>query len=126
MTLMVSVSGVRGIVGDSLNPDVIGRWVRALAAILPPGPVVIGRDSRTTGEALSAAATAFFVASGRDVHDVGLVPTPTVQLAVELWHAAGGIILSASHNPGQWNALKFVDHGEFPLPGTVPGAGGGP
>ena len=111
MTLMVSVSGVRGIVGDSLNPDVIGRWVRALAAILPPGPVVIGRDSRTTGEALSAAATAFFVASGRDVHDVGLVPTPTVQLAVELWHAAGGIILSASHNPGQWNALKFVDHG---------------
>ena len=111
MSLMVSVSGVRGIVGESLNPEVIGRWVRALAAILPPGSIVLGRDSRTTGEALAAAATSYLLASGRDVHDVGLVPTPTVQLAVEHWNAAGGIILSASHNPGQWNALKFVDHG---------------
>ncbi|MCA9727742.1 MAG: hypothetical protein KC729_08660 [Candidatus Eisenbacteria bacterium] len=111
MTLMVSVSGVRGIVGPELNPQVIGRWVESLSEILPPGPVVVGRDSRPSGEALAAVAAGCFAAAGRPVFDVGLVPTPTVQLAVELWHAAGGVILSASHNPAPWNALKFVDAG---------------
>jgi phosphomannomutase len=111
MTLMVSVSGVRGIVGPELNPEVIGRWVGALAQILPPGPVVVGRDSRPSGEALAAVAAGCFGAAGREVFEVGLVPTPTVQVAVEEWDAAGGVILSASHNPAPWNALKFVDRG---------------
>lgn len=111
MALMVSVSGVRGIVGPELNPEVIGRWVAAFAQILPPGPVVVGRDSRPSGEALAAVAVGCFGAAGREVFDVGLVPTPTVQVAVEEWDAAGGVILSASHNPAPWNALKFVDRG---------------
>lgn len=117
MTLMVSVSGVRGIVGDSLNPRVMGSWADAFASVLPEGPIVVGRDSRTTGEGLAAGVTSHLLALGRDVYDVGIVPTPTVQFAVEVWKAGGGIILSASHNPGEWNALKFVDHdGSFLSP----------
>lgn len=107
--LMVSVSGVRGIVGPDFNPVVVSRWAAALSEILPPGPVVVGRDSRRSGEALSRSASAVFRSLGREVFDIGIVPTPTVQLAVEHWQAAGGLILSASHNPVAWNACKFVD-----------------
>jgi len=109
MPLMVSVSGVRGIVGSEVNPEVIGRWASAFASILPEGPIVLGRDSRITGGILAQAAGAFLASTGRTVLDVGIVPTPTVQLAVENWNGAGGLILSASHNPSEWNALKFVD-----------------
>jgi len=117
MALMVSVSGVRGIVGPELNPLVVGRWAAALSEILPPGPVVVGRDSRPSGEVLALGAAAVFRSVGREVFDVGIVPTPTVQLAVERWGASGGVILSASHNPPAWNALKFVDHdGSFLSP----------
>lgn len=116
-SLMVSISGVRGIVGPEFNPMVVGQWVAALAEVLPPGPVVIGRDSRPSGEVLSAAAASTLRSLGREVWDVGLVPTPTVQLAVERLGAAGGVILSASHNPSAWNALKFVDQdGSFLSP----------
>ena len=109
--LMVSVSGVRGIVGPEFNPVVVAAWTAALADLLEPGPVVLGRDSRRTGEALAQSAAATLRACGRDVFDLGIVPTPTVQMAVEVWGAAGGLILSASHNPAPWNALKFVDRG---------------
>jgi len=111
MTLMISVSGVRGIVGPELNPLVVASWTAAFSELIGPGPVVLGRDSRRTGEALALAAASVFRATGHEVWDVGIVPTPTVQLAVEHWGAAGGIILSASHNPAHWNALKFVDRG---------------
>jgi phosphomannomutase len=117
MPLMVSVSGVRGTVGPELNPLVVSRWTAAFGTLLSPGPIVLGRDSRTTGEALAAAASSILRAIGREVWDLGIVPTPTVQMAVERWGASGGIILSASHNPGEWNALKFVDaDGSFLLP----------
>ncbi len=106
---MVSISGVRGILGPEFNPTVVGQWIAAFSEILPPGPVVVGRDSRPSGEVLSSSASATFRACGREVWDVGIVPTPTVQLAVERWGASGGVILSASHNPAAWNALKFVD-----------------
>jgi phosphomannomutase len=106
---MISVSGVRGIVGADFNPFEVARWTAALADLLGPGPVVLGRDSRTTGAALAHAAASVLRACGRETWDLGVVPTPTVQLAVEHWGAAGGLILTASHNPAQWNALKFVD-----------------
>lgn len=105
---MVSISGVRGIVGPDLNPLLVARWTAAFAAMLPDGPVVVGRDSRPSGERLACCAMDVLEASGREVWDLGIVPTPTVQVAVEAWHAAGGLILTASHNPAQWNALKFV------------------
>jgi len=117
-TLMVSVSGVRGIVGKDLTDDVVGRWAQAFGAwIVAAGngerrgsgaTVVVGRDARTSGPAFARAAMAGLAAAGCDVIDVGLVPTPTVQLAVEHHQAGGGIVITASHNPIEWNALKFI------------------
>src|SRR5207247_11343192 len=89
-----------------------GTWARdgnrpsGRRAVRPS--VVLGRDARTSGPMFAAAATAGLVSLGCDVVDVGLVATPTVQLAVEHHRAAGGIVLTASHNPVEWNALKFV------------------
>src|SRR5438105_1445973 len=118
-TLMVGVSGVRGIVGKDLTPEVVARWARAFGSwVLDDGKrdkgkgkgssVVVGRDARMSGPAFAAAVTAGLTSVGCDVIDVGLVPTPTVQLAVEHHHAGGGIAITASHNPIEWNALKFI------------------
>src|SRR6184192_4312150 len=118
-TLMVGVSGVRGIVGKDLTEDIVARWARAFGAWARENgkretargkrdAVVVGRDARTSGPAFAAAVTAGLTSVGCDVIDVGLVPTPTVQLAVEHHHAGGGIAITASHNPIEWNALKFV------------------
>ncbi len=105
---MIGVSGLRGIVGEDLNPLRVAVWSAAFSGGLPPGPIVVGRDSRSSGERLACASMDIFQSLGRTVWDLGIVPTPTVQMAVERWEAAGGLILSASHNPGEWNALKFV------------------
>ena len=118
-TLMVSVSGVRGIVGKDLTPEMISRWAAAFGiwtgerarpsrrrAARPS--IVLGRDARTSGPMFAQAAAAGLMSVGCNIIDVGLVPTPTVQLAVEHHNAAGGLILTASHNPIEWNALKFV------------------
>jgi phosphomannomutase len=107
-TLMVGVAGVRGIVGTDLTPEVVSRWAAAFGTWAKGGKVVLGRDARTSGPMFARAATAGLMSVGCRVIDVGLVPTPTVQLAVEHTRAAGGIILTASHNPIEWNALKFV------------------
>ncbi len=110
-TLMISVSGMRGIVGKDLTPELVARhaaalgaWARARGA----DTVVLGRDARTSGAMFARAATAGLMSVGADVIDLGIVPTPTVQLAVEHHHAGAGLILTASHNPIEWNALKFV------------------
>ena len=118
-TLMVSVSGVRGLVGTDLTPEVVAGWAAAFGiwardGMRPSGrravrpSIVVGRDARTSGPMFASAAIAGLQSVGCDVIDVGLVATPTVQLAVEHHRAAGGIILTASHNPIEWNALKFV------------------
>src|SRR5437867_4894512 len=107
-TLMVGVAGVRGIVGTDLTPEVVARWAAAFGAWTKAGKVVLGRDARTSGPMFARAATAGLMSVGCRVIDVGLVTTPTVQLAVEHHRAAGGIVLTASHNPIEWNALKFV------------------
>lgn len=110
-TLMISVSGMRGLVGSDLTPELVARhaaalgsWARASGRPL----VVLGRDARTSGEMFTHAAVAGLMSVGVDVVDVGVVPTPTVQLAVEHHHAGAGLIITASHNPIAWNALKFV------------------
>jgi phosphomannomutase len=109
--LMVSVSGVRGRVGEGLTPEVIARFAAAFGAYVSRGgnrTVVLGRDSRVSGPMFARAATAALQSVGCDVVDVGIVPTPTVQLAVEDLGAAGGLAVTASHNPIEWNALKFI------------------
>ena len=112
--LMVSVSGVRGRVGEGLTPEVITGFASgfsAWAAARATGgraTIVVGRDSRVSGPMFHRAAIAGLQSVGCDVIDVGVVPTPTVQLAVEFHHAAGGLAITASHNPIEWNALKFI------------------
>jgi len=108
---MVSVSGMRGIVGTDLTPELVARYAAALGAwAVGRGQpvVVVGRDARTSGAMFAQAAIAGLNSVGVNVIDVGVVPTPTVQLAVEHHHAGAGLIITASHNPVQWNALKFV------------------
>lgn len=110
-TLMISVSGIRGLVGIDLTPEMVARWAAAFGTWAKTGKksrVVLGRDARTSGPMFARAATAGLQSVGCSVVDVGLVATPTVQLAVEHHRAAGGIMLTASHNPIEWNALKFV------------------
>jgi phosphomannomutase len=112
-TLMISVSGIRGHVGTDLTPELVARYAGALGAWAKSAArgrasVVLGRDSRTSGPMFSRAAAAGLMSVGVDVIELGVVPTPTVQLAVEHHHAGAGLILTASHNPIEWNALKFV------------------
>ncbi|MFB3909013.1 MAG: hypothetical protein ACE15D_11485 [Candidatus Eisenbacteria bacterium] len=106
--LMVSVSGVRGTVGPDFHPLLVARWTAAFSRFLGPGPIVLGRDSRPSGALFASIASEVLGSLGRTVWELGIVPTPTVQVAVERWSAAGGLILTASHNPGDWNAMKFV------------------
>ena len=111
---MISVAGVRGIVGETLTPPVISRFSAAFSRELPPGPVVMGRDARRSGPMVADAVAAGVTGAGRDLVDIGLATTPATQLAVEHLRAAGGIIITASHNPAPWNALKFLSSlGEF-------------
>ena len=114
-TLMISVSGIRGHVGTDLTPEIVARyaaalgaWSRRSAGSSARPAVILGRDARTSGPMFARAAAAGLMSVGVDVIDLGMVPTPTVQLAVEHHHAGAGLILTASHNPIEWNALKFV------------------
>jgi phosphomannomutase len=118
-TLIVSVSGLRGIVGDSLTPEVAVRYVAAFAETLPPGPIVIGRDGRTSGPLLAAALTEHLTRSGRDVIDCGIAATPTVGIVVRQERAAGGVQISASHNPAPYNGLKLFSAEGRVLPATA-------
>lgn len=122
MTLIKSISGIRGTiggaVGDALTPVDIVKFSAAFAhwalSQSESKKIVIGRDARPSGDMLSRLVSGTLIGMGVDVVDVGLSTTPTVELAVPAEEAAGGIILTASHNPVQWNALKLLNHkGEF-------------
>jgi len=105
--LIVSVSGLRGVVGATLTPEVAARYVHAFAATLPPGPIVVGRDGRQSGPMLAAAIASHLTALGRDVIDCGAAATPTIGVVVRDRAAAGGVQISASHNPARYNGLKL-------------------
>ncbi|MBP5247777.1 MAG: phosphoglucosamine mutase [Fibrobacter sp.] len=107
--LMRSVSGIRGIVGDTLTPTVLTNHVKAFLEVTGARKVVIGRDSRPTGEAIVSYVSGLCRLAGADVIDVGLATTPSVELYVTRLRADAGIIITASHNPLEWNALKFLD-----------------
>ena len=107
--LMKSVSGIRGIVGDTLTPDLIVKVASAFAKYTKRGTIVVGRDTRPTGETISGILESVLTLSGCDVIDIGIVPTPTVELMVKNLKADGGIVISASHNPVEWNAFKLIN-----------------
>ncbi|MFA7229157.1 MAG: phosphoglucosamine mutase [Melioribacteraceae bacterium] len=115
---MVSISGIRGIIGDGLDPDILVKYVSAYADFCGKGIIVLGSDGRITGEMVCNIVLGTLLAKGNDVIDLGICPTPTVLFNVKKHKAVGGIQLSASHNPNQWNALKLLNrHGEFMSPG---------
>ena len=124
MTLIKSISGIRGtiggIVGDGLNPLDIVRFTAAYATqirntkLINSNKIVVGRDARISGEMVNNVVIGTLLGMGFDVVNIGLASTPTTELAVTMEGAAGGIILTASHNPKQWNALKLLNEkGEF-------------
>jgi phosphomannomutase len=104
---IISVSGLRGIVGEGLTPEVAMRYVAAFAAECSPGPFLVTRDGRFSGEMLAKAVHAGLQAVGRDTIDAGIAPTPTLGILVRHRRAAGGVQISASHNPSQYNGLKL-------------------
>lgn len=108
-TLMVSISGVRGIIGEGLTPEVVMNFAMAYGTFAKNGKVVVGRDPRVSGEMVKNAVVAGLLSVGCDIIDIGICPTPTTQIAVEKLHAAGGIMITASHNPIMWNGLKLLD-----------------
>lgn len=105
--LIVSVSGLRGVVGGTLTPEVAVRYIQAFVATLPPGPIVVGRDGRQSGPMLAAAIADHVTSLGRDVIDCGTAATPTIGIVVRERAAAGGVQISASHNPARYNGLKL-------------------
>ncbi|MBK7682617.1 MAG: phosphoglucosamine mutase [Bacteroidetes bacterium] len=124
MTLIKSISGIRGTIGgkagDGLSPFDVLKFTSAYGAWIQKAhpsvkcKVVIGRDARISGQMVSGLVSSTLMSLGIDVIDTGLSTTPTVEMAVPFHHAQGGIILTASHNPKQWNALKLLNHkGEF-------------
>ncbi|RLD09559.1 phosphoglucosamine mutase [candidate division KSB1 bacterium] len=105
---MVSISGLRGEIGTTLTPQVVEKYTLAFAKYINGGKVVVGRDSRVSGPLISDIVKGCLVASGCEVIDIGIVTTPTVELEIVHHKAAGGIAITASHNPIQWNGLKFM------------------
>ncbi len=106
--LIVSVSGVRGIIGDSLTPEVAFQFGAAFGCLNKEGKIVLGRDSRVSGPMLSSAVIAGLISTGCKVVDIGITSTPTVQIMTKELNADGGIEITASHNPVMWNGLKFI------------------
>lgn len=117
MSLKASISGIRGIIGSSLTPQIIVNYTSAFSSVLNKGDILLGRDSRITGLMVAEIVKGVLNALGRNVIDVGIIPTPVVLYGVSSGNYAGGIIITASHNPEEWNALKFVNSkGKFLSP----------
>lgn len=110
LALIRSISGLRGTLPDSLTPQVVIQYAGAFAKYCNYGTIVVGYDGRPSGEWICKILEGALIAAGAQVVFIGLAPTPTVQLATEKSDAAGGISVTASHNPAQWNGLKFLSN----------------
>lgn len=113
---MTSVSGVRGIVGESLTPETVVKYVSAFGQKLSGEKVVVGGDPRVSERFIRPLVKGTLIACGCDVVDIGITPTPTVEIITEKLKAAGGVAITASHNPVQWNGLKFIGSDGLFLP----------
>jgi len=108
MPFVRSISGLRATKEDGLEASILAKYARAFAKISPKGKIILGRDGRPSGEWIEKVVTDELTKMGRQVEIIGIVPTPTVQLLTEYSDAGGGIAITASHNPSQWNGLKFL------------------
>ena len=106
--LKIGITGVRGIVGETFTPELAVDFAEAFATYLDRGRILVCRDTRPSGPMIRSAVLSGLLAAGCEVIDLGVCPTPSMQLAVKGLKADGGIAITAGHNPGQWNALKFV------------------
>ena len=106
--LIRSISGIRGVVKTSLTTEVVVRYARAFHLLLAEGAIIVGRDSRQSGGKIIRNMIDELTRLGRDIIDCGIVPTPTVQFMVYHTEAIGGLVITASHNPVEWNGLKFL------------------
>ena len=109
MKLIRKISGIRGIVGTTLNDKVVYNHSKAFSQIQSDGPILIARDTRSHGSHLSKIALNALIETGRDVSDYQIIPTPTAQFEVSKNIYAGAIVITASHNPIEWNGMKFID-----------------
>jgi len=116
-TLMISISGVRGIIGQSLTPEVIQKFTLAFGTYMRGKTIIVGSDSRTSGGFIKNIVKGCLQSTGCRVIDIGIVSTPTVQMEILNHQAAGGVAITASHNPSEWNGLKFMNRkGQFLSP----------
>ncbi len=106
-SLMIGVSGVRGVIGRSLTPELVTRFSMAFGTYMKGGTVVVGRDTRKSGAMVKHSVFAGLMASGCSIIDAGVATTPSCSLSIVDSKADGGIVISGSHNPAEWNALKF-------------------
>lgn len=107
-SLMIGVSGIRGIVGTSLTPELLTRFALAFGTYLDGGRVVVARDTRTSGDMIKHSMLAGLLSAGCSIVDIHVCPTPTASLMVTELKADGGVVITGSHNPIEWNALKFM------------------
>ncbi|MFC1782119.1 hypothetical protein ACFL02_00870, partial [Planctomycetota bacterium] len=121
--LIISISGVRGIIGDNLGPKeaaefgmAYGSFLRQLTQDQSPPKVCIGRDSRPSGQMLAAAISSGLMATGCETIDLGIVTTPGVALMTRFLSCKGGIVVTASHNPVEYNGIKFLRHDGIAYP----------
>jgi phosphomannomutase len=106
--LKIGITGVRGIVGQTFTPELVVQFAQAFGSYLDGGRILICRDTRPSGPMIRSAVLAGLLAAGCEVIDLGVSPTPSMQISVKSLKADGGIAITAGHNPAAWNALKFV------------------
>jgi len=109
MAFIRSVSGLRASLGSDLTPALVVKYVSALAKYAPDGEIVVGYDGRPSGKWIEMLASGVLAGLGRSVRMTHIAPTPSIQLIVEQYGAAAGIAITASHNPEEWNGLKFIN-----------------
>ena len=109
LDLKIGISGVRGIVGDSLTPRTVIQFTRAFATLVGGGKIAVATDTRPSGKSLQHAVFCGLIFSGAEPVSLGILPTPSAELYVKAHDLSGGIVITASHSPDEWNGLKFID-----------------
>lgn len=109
MELIRTISGIRGIVNKNFNESIASDYAKSFCSLQNKGPIILARDTRNRGLEILNKIAASIASLGRDVYDCGIIPTPVIQFLVTELNASGGIMITASHNPEEWNGMKFID-----------------